>query len=143
MHFSSAIADLNNSLGFASPKHVKLTDYIDALQSQGRCWFTKPEAMKALGVATAPFHEATHRLASLLLFKTGKTEKSGSMGRQSDRALTIVRLLHTALLTFQTTSVARKPPIRAPSNQRPAKAKASSEPKAAKIPRDTTPSANA
>lgn len=43
-------------------KHHKLSDYVESLQSQGRYWFTKSDAMKALRVATAPFHKATHRL---------------------------------------------------------------------------------
>jgi len=45
-----------------SEKHLKLADYIETLQSQGRYWFTKSDAMKALGVATPAFHKATHRL---------------------------------------------------------------------------------
>lgn len=52
----------NIRMAAKSEKHLKLSDYIEDLQSKGRYWFTKSEAMKALGVETAPFHKATHRL---------------------------------------------------------------------------------
>ncbi|MGZ3745169.1 MAG: type IV toxin-antitoxin system AbiEi family antitoxin domain-containing protein [Pseudobdellovibrionaceae bacterium] len=43
-------------------KHLKLIDYIETLQSQGRYWFTKSEALKALAITTPAFHKATLRL---------------------------------------------------------------------------------
>ncbi len=43
-------------------KHVKLVEFAENLQSQGRYWFTKVEAMKALGVTAPAFHKATQRL---------------------------------------------------------------------------------
>ncbi len=43
-------------------KNLKLVEFAEDLQSQGRYWFTKVEALKALRVTAPAFHKATHRL---------------------------------------------------------------------------------
>ncbi len=39
-----------------------LSDYLDHLQSQGRCSFLRSEAMNDLGMDYMPFHQAAHKL---------------------------------------------------------------------------------
>jgi predicted transcriptional regulator of viral defense system len=43
-------------------KHLKLTDFTENLQAQGRYWFTKSEAVKALGITAPAFNKAALRL---------------------------------------------------------------------------------
>lgn len=52
----------NTRMSATIKKPLKLADYLESLQSQGRYWFTKSEAMKAMGVQMPAFHKATHRL---------------------------------------------------------------------------------
>lgn len=43
-------------------KHIKLADFAESVQSKGKYWFTKSEAIKELGITEAAFNKAAHRL---------------------------------------------------------------------------------
>jgi predicted transcriptional regulator of viral defense system len=47
----------------SSKKLPSLAEYTDTLQSQGKYWFTKQEAVAALRVSAPAFNKAAHRLA--------------------------------------------------------------------------------